>query len=141
MGDMKRGAADAPPEEAVTPPVAFITGSHAYGTPTCNSDVDLVIRCSFLTRQALTALMVDGANVDEDYGVGVRQISVGRLNLIMCSSDRVFAAWAEGTRRLRLRTPVSREDAVSVLKALGVADPDETKPDSTPPSPQPPEEA
>lgn len=122
-----RGAIHAAPPKATTPSLAFITGSHAYGAPTESSDVDLVVRCSHETRLALTRLLSDG-EVDEDYGVGVRQIKCGDLNVILCSSDHVFDSWAEGTRRLRaMPPPVEREKAVALFKSLGVADPDDTK--------------
>lgn len=69
---------------------AFLTGSHVYGTPGSNSDVDLVV-------------MVDDEDFSKvkDLSDSVRTVRFGRLNLILCQSETEFAAWRMTTDRLR----------------------------------------
>jgi len=90
---------------------AFITGSHAYGAPRSNSDVDLVVLVDADTQCLLQRESGDGP------------IRFGRLNLIAVTSERLFAAWKLGTEQLieeRNWTgqPISRERAVEHLTAL-----------------------
>lgn len=63
--------------------VGFITGSHAYGLPNEESDVDLVLYLppnvsALLTRES------------ETKGIPVRY---GNLNLILCDSPEEYDAW------------------------------------------------
>ena len=71
---------------------AFITGSHAYGTPTEASDIDLVILCDEETRSKLDELK-------DRYPEKMEQkpIRFGRLNLIVVTSQEEYEAWKEGT--------------------------------------------
>lgn len=91
---------------------AFITGSHAYGEPHADSDVDLVIRADVDDMSLLRELS------------GCRQgpIRFGQLNLIVCTNDELFTAWQKGTEQLMAEgretgLPVTRERACEVLKA------------------------
>lgn len=91
---------------------AFITGSHAYGEPHADSDVDLVVRADVDDMSLLRELS------------GCRQgpIRFGQLNLIVCTNDELFTAWQKGTEQLMAEgretgLPVTRERACEVLKA------------------------
>jgi hypothetical protein len=116
------------PPTAQVPPVAFITGSHAYGTPREDSDIDLVIFASEETREFLAKKLGEGV---EDYGDGTCQLKIGALNLIVCSNSSRHAAWAKGTAQLiaeakpgnwgGVTAPVTRERAVEVFKSLGIS--------------------
>lgn len=67
---------------------AFITGSHAYGTPNKDSDVDLVVRMSKATLKKLHEL--SGIKEGEP-------LRFGNLNLIACTNDLEMAVWKVGT--------------------------------------------
>lgn len=101
---------------------AFLTGSQIYGSPTENSDIDLVVSMDDENRARLWALVKDSEkkanfNTDADYG-GNLNLQFGRLNLIVLKSDIEMANWKVGTVMLERQGPVSRERAVEVLKAL-----------------------
>lgn len=103
---------------------AFLTGSHAYGSPSDDSDVDLVVRCDEETRAKLVELFAPPEVAQ--YGASVQQFKVGKLNLILCTSDERFRAWSQGTEFLREVAPVERSKAVRVFKALFGVLPQET---------------
>ena len=91
---------------------AFITGSHAYGTPTAESDVDLVVLApAGVGDEVLTLLRPKSETKYE----GVAQFVEGRLNLIMLDVAE-FEAWFDATRWLIAHRPVTRERAVEVIK-------------------------
>lgn len=102
---------------------AFITGSHAYGVPTPDSDVDLVILMELHEATKLARLL--GHKEAEPTSASLKQremrgysIKIGKLNLVVCTAEARFDAWREGTRILEDRAPVSRHDAVALLDAL-----------------------
>lgn len=68
---------------------AFLTGSRAYGEPTEDSDIDLVILCGEGLHEKLLA--------ESEAKDTVR---FGRLNLICCNSKTEYLAWAEATRKM-----------------------------------------
>lgn len=102
---------------------AILTGSHAYGTPKPESDVDLVIR---VTDPDTLDAIINAADpptddpVHKPSAVQFRTASFrfGTLNLIIAHTDDQYAQWAEGTRILRERAPVTREQACAVFQAL-----------------------
>lgn len=97
---------------------AFVTGSHAYGTPREGSDIDLVVRCSPEDRVLLAAVLggfTTAVNAEAGYGVNLRS---GPLNLILVEDQRAYDIWAEGTRILKEDAPVTREVACETFKAL-----------------------
>lgn len=88
---------------------AFITGSHAYGTPTEDSDVDLVIRCNDATACRLRELSDDPTGA----------VRFGKLNLVLCTTDEQAAVWRLGTSALRLaEEPADKVQAKSTLDGL-----------------------
>lgn len=89
---------------------AFITGSHAYGSPSKDSDIDLAIRVDPQTAELLRSLSENG---DEP-------IRFGRLNLILCETDDQYLAWAMGTSILRKNPPHDKISAKKVLDELRV---------------------
>ena len=94
---------------------AFITGSRAYGKPTANSDVDLVIRVNTETAQELQRL---SDNPFENQG-GVVVVRYGKLNLIVCETDEQYAVWRLGTSELTMRGEwIPKEIAHEVFKTL-----------------------
>lgn len=71
---------------------AFLTGSHVYGTPHDESDVDLVVRIDQKTYDKLCEL----AGVPHNH----RPLRFGDLNLVVCLDDAEYAAWKAGTETL-----------------------------------------
>lgn len=95
---------------------AFITGSHAYGTPREDSDVDLVVLVDDDTIAKLTEL--NGGEVGHSGGPESASLRFGALNLILHSNPAMFEAWQAGTASLKRRKPVTRDEAVALIKAL-----------------------
>lgn len=96
---------------------AFVTGSRAYGTPRPDSDVDLVVP---IDAAALRELL-DVVNEDEvSSGSGYHGVSLrfGRLNLICVTGPRQLDAWSSGTKALKAKAPVARDEAVALFKSL-----------------------
>ena len=86
---------------------AFVTGSHAYGTPHDASDFDLVILCDKETKAALQT----AAN-----GEAKGQIRFGKLQILAFTSEPVFNSWKEVTDELIKVKPVTRDTAVKCFK-------------------------
>lgn len=94
---------------------SFITGSYAYGTPTKDSNIDLVV---LVTSDDLKCLM-NYAKCDEGYNEQTTgNFKFGNLNLIACSEINNFLTWMKGTEELIKRKPVTREEAVKLFKKL-----------------------
>jgi len=96
---------------AMSSTAPFITGSHAYGSPTENSDIDLVVWAVGETRAKLE--------------VGGYPIRFGRLNLILISDSDQWDIWKIGTEALvklskSRKSAVSRDEAVAFFITLGV---------------------
>jgi len=100
---------------------AFLTGSHAYGTPNNKSDIDLVIYTNKKTSEELAKLS------DEDSALGnngyreedARSLRFGDLNLL-CVTDQIhFDIWREATRYMKQLkkkgAPISRQRAIEIL--------------------------
>lgn len=89
----------------------FITGSHAYGIPNADSDVDLVLLLDERTTQLLEAY-------SETKKVPVRY---GNLNLILCHSEAEYDSWKEFTDKttqqaVEAGVGVSSEEAREIFK-------------------------
>ena len=102
---------------------AFLTGSHAYGTPHEDSDVDLVVRCDHATMITLVALFaptrLEEQERKKESGDGdTHQFRIGKLNLIICTTDARFEAWKKGTATLQVIAPVTREQACKMFAKL-----------------------
>jgi predicted nucleotidyltransferase len=96
----------------------FLTGSHAYGTPTPKSDIDLVILCSkeeyrkLFHKSDYTQEMTDPY---KEGGLDTAPLRFGRLNLICCFSKESYKIWKECTEELKQKAPVTREEAVKLI--------------------------
>jgi len=93
---------------------AFITGSHAYGEPTENSDVDLVVLVSPEDRDRLIRL-------SDDKSTPVRY---GNINLIVPMSEAEFHKWKLVTELLvglsKVDGPISHGRAKDYFMAADV---------------------
>lgn len=98
---------------------AFLTGSHRYGEPTEESDIDLVVYMD--PRQVATLRRElcgeDPATVSED-----APIRYGKLNIIVCTTHRKWLAWATGTEELMVRKERSSMGSVTRNLAVTVFD-------------------
>lgn len=111
-------------DRAPEPPLinaAFITGSHAYGIPTEESDVDLVMLVEPETLHLLVALFGD-PGTQEDLALyndlPTAQLRVGKLNLIVSTTVRHYRQWLRGTKALKAQAPVTREQACAMFKEI-----------------------
>ena len=96
---------------------SFVTGSHAYGTPRPDSDIDLVVLVSPEDMSRLVKMDPD-SNADR-YGVMCSSyLRYGNLNLLAVDNEIDFAVWLVGTQELIARKPVTRDEAVEVFKRL-----------------------
>ena len=68
---------------------AFLTGSHVFGRPGPESDIDLCILVDPILAGKL-----------RDMSESTKICRFGCLNLILCESDTEFAAWKMSTERL-----------------------------------------
>lgn len=69
---------------------SFLTGSHVYGRPTAKSNIDLVI----MAEDTAISLLQDQS---ESLGQTIR---FGKLNIILCQSQKEYDAWKTTTERL-----------------------------------------
>jgi len=98
--------------------MAFITGSHAYGTPNKNSDIDVVVRMPAMAAWQLAHQSDSEWTKDPPYPDDSIQMRFGKLNLICCCKDEVYDNWLEGTSELVLKKPVTRGEAVATFKRI-----------------------
>ena len=98
---------------------AFVTGSFAYGNPTVDSDIDLVVLIDKKDAGHLLNMADAPTTKEEAYGTDVDcQMRFGKLNIIGCYEPKVFDAWKRGTEQLVAVRPVTRERAKGVLSVL-----------------------
>ncbi len=99
---------------------SFITGSHAYGIPRPNSDIDLVV---LVGVNCLRKLCENGQEGSRVLAEGDGKAFYGKLNLILVTNEREYELWAKGTAELQLRAltkPVTREEAKAHFTAMGL---------------------
>lgn len=102
---------------------AFITGSRAYGHPTVDSDLDLVVLmseedCALLCR--FSGVQVGDVDGYPNNGYSIR---VGGLNLLVVTDAVDYQNWVEGTQIIKARAPVLRSHAEGIgdgLRRLGM---------------------
>ena len=85
----------------------FITGSHAYGTPTAESDIDLVLPPMGQTELFKFVLLSDNSEFPIRYG---------KLNIIVPESKKHFYLWLNCTQELVKKKPVTREYAIEYIQ-------------------------
>jgi len=95
---------------------AFLTGSHAYGTPHKQSDIDLAILVDRETRLAPARLGQMETNAE--YPARSTPLRFGDLNLLVFECPITFEAWRMGTAVLKCEALVAREAAVALIKRL-----------------------
>jgi hypothetical protein len=94
---------------------AFITGSHAYGTPEPDSDIDL---CVLVDSDADRFLW---GNAAEGHSGPLR---FGKLNLVMFCVKERFTQWRDVTNKLKARAPVTRDEAIEAFQEAGFSSKD-----------------
>lgn len=103
---------------------AFLTGSHAYGLPRADSDVDIVV---LVDAEGLDVLRrASGRDPDKEcesrgsaHNAVERGDSLmfGKVNLICPPNRAQFDAWHTATVNLRVRRPVTRDEAIAEIEA------------------------
>jgi len=93
---------------------AFLTGSQEYGTPTLESDIDMVVRSddSKLIEKLLEYSAGAGSVPNNAQQMSVK---FGKLNVLVCFTDAAYQAWEDGTLELSLRGTCTREEAIEVF--------------------------
>ena len=102
---------------------AFVTGSHAYGDPREDSDIDLVILISGGDWDKLlhqSDYPMDDVGQANYLGSGFAPLRFGKLNLICTEDAELCDVWRKGTEELRNRKAaigkaVTRDEAVEYL--------------------------
>lgn len=106
---------------------AILTGSHAYGEPHEDSDIDLVVYMPPSELAKLQRAMGLGeqakAAKDKAYGDSNTPLRFGPLNLLVCTSRKRYESWCEGTADLVQRgeeegRPITRPEAVEHFSKL-----------------------
>lgn len=98
---------------------AFISGSFAYGTPGPESDIDLVIEIDDEGLTTLEEQFVDQLTNTESgdpYPESSSCFRFGKLNLIAVSNPKLYETWKQGTEELIARKPVTRDEAIEVMR-------------------------
>ncbi len=80
---------------------SFITGSHAYGKPTSDSDIDLVIFVDQETKDKLIELS----------DTGKMPCKFGKLNLIFATNEEEYGAWLLGKILCKEEFELDKKDA------------------------------
>lgn len=98
------------------------TGSRVYGTPTPESDWDIVWRCN-LNRDGLSNLRHHATSTSEPSeryrGPGLYcTMRFGPINFILVHSEAQLDAWKVGTKMLLAEAPVTRDRAIEVFSEL-----------------------
>jgi len=91
---------------------AFLTGSHVYGTPNEESDVDLVICTDADTMRKLEKLADSDTAVSGDNDHASASVRFGKLNLTIVTNEDEWQAWRLATLALEAEKPVSKGRAV-----------------------------
>lgn len=85
---------------------AFITGSHFYGKPTADSDIDLAIMCCPETEKKLKELS-DSKSFP---------IRFGNLNLVTLKTPSEYDAWLAARQRIAEMPAHTKEDRIAIHK-------------------------
>lgn len=99
------------------PHLPFITGSHAYGTPHKDSDVDVVV---YTPERIMLTNLEDIFGPLTQYGENRFACRCGCLNLIVCCDADTYDKWLSCTNELIARKPVTREESCLVFNAAGI---------------------
>jgi len=95
---------------------ALLSGSHKYGTPHENSDVDLVVYMSPEDAHVLCANADSCVRHNPTYS----SCRYGKLNLMVCTDLKYYGTWESGLAVLTLRKltenqPITRKQAIEVF--------------------------
>lgn len=96
----------------------FITGSHAYGIPHNDSDIDMVALVSDKDLKRLIETSDQGVDQESDnyLEAGGLSLRFGKMNLICVLSPKLYRVWKRTTRKLQKQKPVSRAFAIRYMK-------------------------
>ena len=96
---------------------AFLTGSQEYGTPTPQSDIDMVV---YSKDSELIKLLREFSEQGGSIPDGAQQMSArfGKLNVLVCFTEAAYKAWEDGTLELSLKGTSTRDEAVAVFERV-----------------------
>ena len=99
---------------------SILTGSHVYGLPRQDSDLDMVVLIEKNEDYFLLSRIADNPLHNQTpsayNGVSLRY---GKLNIIAVLKDRkVFEAWKRGTEFLKSIRPVTKEQACLIFETM-----------------------
>ncbi len=98
---------------------SFLTGSRVYGTPRLDSDVDLVVLVSLDDHSKLW----QNRDTSLDHDASGVTIRYGDLNIIALIDDeegrKQFDIWNTVTEELKLKAPVTKEQAIVAFDKAG----------------------
>lgn len=89
---------------------SFITGSHAYGTPSKDSDIDICLLMSEEDSKFLWKITKENE---------MKTIKFGDINLIVFTKEKSFLNWKSVTDALIAQKPVTREKAIKEFHEAG----------------------
>lgn len=96
---------------------AFVSGSHVYGTPNEDSDIDLIV----MMDESLAKWLYEMAETDDcshTPACGSLSVRFGKINLICCWEQWVYDLWFNGTSLLHGAKPVTRDTAIILFESL-----------------------
>lgn len=91
----------------------FLTGSRAYGTPRPDSDIDIAV---LFDQQFMDQFRSEWHDDDESGSGHSDSFIFDEINLITFTCQDEFNAWKEATAELIDRKPVTRVEAVALIK-------------------------
>lgn len=94
--------------------MSFLTGSRAYGTPSSDSDYDIVLLLS--EEDFAIARAYPGAQ----YTDTTIRMTTGKVDLIIFRDPELYTKWEEVTGELTARAPVCQSDAIQAFKDAGL---------------------
>ena len=103
---------------------AFVTGSHVFGNPKEDSDIDLVVRVASLfdldalIKQSDTHLPTSAFQCQGQFS-----LRFGNLNLLVTRTDSYYAAWkiaTDAARKLRAEKgePLAKDEYVPLFRRV-----------------------
>lgn len=107
-----------PPLPDMTRVRAFVTGSHAYGNPTEDSDIDLVIPGSVELHKYLKENITDDREAVRNESSDPFAILTGGIDIIIASTKEEYEFWRDGTMALIEQRPVSRKYAIDYFYGM-----------------------
>lgn len=100
----------------------FVTGSHVFGVPTSNSDVDIAMSAkdAYNLREYLYEHRIYNIKANYEGSVSFKIDLIGLvINVIGLTTDEEYEAWEKATTAMRKMDPIKdRSIRLGIFKAL-----------------------